>query len=192
MIESTTFKRFHLIHISQVYNQSNWWDVDQARDWWKRNQGEPFPPYSSKKADGFTSGLFANSNIPFSERRGHLVGLSIFIQIWRWKEGTSSHLIEEYLLTTEFLEWGDLYKPCCEQSKRIFVKNITRKMIFWMEKQFIRTLLWRTTRHSLTLKKNKRFVTICKCCEMGNMNEWLLSNWVLYITKNNRPITQTW
>ena len=196
MIVSTTFKRFYLIHISQVDKRSDWWDVDQARDWWKRNQEEPFPPYSSKKADCFTNDLSAYSIIPFSERRGHLVGLSIFIQIWRWKEGSSSHLVKEYLLTKEFLEWDNLYKPCCEQSEWMFVNNITRKRISWIEKQFIiKTLLWRTTRHSLTLKKT--YVTICKCeknhcCEMGIVHEWLLWNWVLYITKNNQFMTQTW
>ena len=165
-------------------------------DWWKRNQEEPFPPYSSKKADCFTNDLSAYSILPFTERRGHLVGLSIFIQIWRWKEGSSSHLVKEYLLTKEFLEWDNLYKPCCEQSEWMFVNNITRKRISWIEKQFIiKTLLWRTTRHSLTLKKT--YVTICKCeknhcCEMGVVHEWLLWNWVLYITKNNHSMTQTW
>jgi len=96
MIVSTTFKRFYLIHISQADKQSNWWDVDQARDWWKRNQGEPFPPYSSIKADCFTNDLSAYSIFPFSETRGHLISLSIFIQIGRWKEGSSSHLVKEY------------------------------------------------------------------------------------------------
>ena len=69
MIVSTTFKRFYLIHISQADKQSNWWDVDQARDWWKRNQGEPFPPYSSKKGNCFTNDLSACSIIPFSEKK---------------------------------------------------------------------------------------------------------------------------
>ena len=133
---------------------------------------EPFPPYSSKKADCFTNDLSAYSIIPFSERRGHLVGLSIFIQIWRWKEGTSSHLVKEYLLAKEFLEWGDLYKPYCGQSEWMFVNKITRKRISWrMEKQFIRTLLWRTTRHSLTLKKHM-YVIICNCEK--NVVRWAL------------------
>ena len=168
---STTFKRFYLIHISQADKQSNWWDVDQARDWWKRNQGEPFPPYSSKKGNCFTNDLSACSIIPFSEKKiGHLVGLSIFIQIWRWKEGTSSHLVKEYLLTKQFLEWVILYKPCCEQSEWMFVSKITRKRISWMEKQFIKTLLWRTTRHSLTLKKKHmlQFANVRKMLRDGH------------------------
>ena len=106
----------------------------------------------------------------FQKKIGHLVGLSIFIQIWRWKEGTSSHLVKEYLLTKQFLEWVILYKPCCEQSEWMFVNKITHKRISWMEKQFIKTLLWRTTRHSLTLKKI--YVIICKCEK--NVVRWAL------------------
>ena len=132
----------------------------------------------------------------FQKKIGHLVGLSIFIQIWRWKEGTSSHLVKEYLLTKGFLELGNLFKLCCEQSEWIFVNNITLQKDFLNGEAIYKNLAVKNHK-TFSYSEKKTYVTICKCEE--NVVRWTLCasdyseiGFFIYVTRNNHFMTQTW